>query len=222
MDSSDHDTMDEEEDVVSTGTSPPPPETQKPEMLVKEPSHLIAAMDRLRRDNTGIVFRNCDDTFKILLRNDPDADAGMVAGDICIVHGEDDPRDEIVRRVIDLDPDGYEDEHGTFVMESFCFPRTDLEAATETALRLNLLFASPMCRCQMYLIKDRRPMCVFCTLTSTSEDLKPHFCCVCQDASPQMHMRLQSCCSQYVHPSCLTKWHTTSGKTQCPMCRTDV
>lgn len=198
-------------------------------MLIKEPMHLTACLERLKKHNTGIIFHNCDETFKLLLRNDPTVLDGLLGSEICIVYSLDEngdattPQDEVVRRVVQLDPDVYEDEEETFVLGNFAFAADDLEGATEAAARINDIFAMTICRCQRYFIKDRSyrgsDMCPFCMLTSTKVDTMRQFCCVCQEISAKMHMVKQPCCSQYIHTACLTRWHGTAGKAQCPMCR---
>lgn len=198
-------------------------------MLIKEPTHLTACLERLRKHNTGVIFYNCDETFKLLLRNDPTVLEGLIGAEICIVYGLDEngdpatPQDEVVQRVVQLDPDGYEDEEDTFVLGNFAFDADDVEGATDAAARINDIFAMTICRCQRYFIKDRscqgNDLCPFCTMTSTKDDIARQFCCVCQEISAKMHMIKQPCCSQHIHTACLNKWHGTVGEIQCPMCR---
>lgn len=198
------------------------PITEK-QMLVKEPGHFIRCLQRMKQQNTGVMFYNYDQSFKILLRNDPDCPDGTLGGELCIVYMvDDDPKDEIVQKSIKLEPDGYVDEDGVFVLDSFSFGCDDISAALDAAARLNEVYVMSICPCQNYFIKDGGTMCLFCSLTSSKHDLHPRFCCVCQEASAQMHMLVQPCCSQHIHTSCLATWHHTSGKAQCPMCRSEL
>lgn len=204
--------------------------------LVKDTAHLLAFLRHIKMHNTGLIFYNCDHTIKFLLRNDADIEEDtMLGSELCIIHYPDDPKDDIVRQVLKLEVDVEEDENGDAIFHSFCFEENDHEGLLNMANQLNKIYRMTICRCRNYFIKcelnkpvppaygmplPRDPqICLYCLLSSTKEDISPHFCCVCQDVSAKMHAIKQSCCAQYIHKVCLDNWFESSGNYTCPLCR---
>ena len=210
----------------------PPPAPNLPQSLgdgplIKEPSHFLSCLRRLHTYNDAVMFYNVDRTFKLMIRNDPDlADENAMACDISIVHDRDNEDADYAEKwteILSLEHDGYYDDDSTFVLESFQFAVDELptsEAVTSAANKINDIYAMTVCPCQRYLIKDgHATICTYCLLSSSTQGLRPCFCCVCQESTPQMHMNLQKCCDQYIHNKCLTTWYAKSDQRLCPLCR---
>ena len=199
------------------------------DVLVRDPRNLLKVIKRLWKNKASVVFWNIDRTFKIMLRKNNDApiddpEDPHVYFDICLL---DENEDEMID-LFSLDNEGYYDEDDErqriFVLESLCLPIDDEEDERLEACmhRINGVYATTICACESYFIKDNAPMCCFCLLTSNHLDLQRHFCCVCQSDGVRKHMLQQSCCNQYLHRGCLHIWHTKSDNFQCPLCRKTV
>ena len=223
------------------GLKPPPPAVGAPSpapmtnVLVKDAKSLLGAMRRLHVANDAIMFWNTDETFKILLRNDPEGDISQdgMTWDLSIVWDDDDDDDDHLTRVMELEHDGFLEEPGTFVVDSgsiasmaaaFEDPdgNADLAKARET---INRVHAYTICPCAKYLIKDEdQRTCVFCHLTASPEDMQHHFCAICQSDGTRRHMVQQACCKQYLHRTCLASWASKGPSSTtalaCPLCRT--
>ncbi|NBX51753.1 RING-H2 finger protein [bacterium] len=207
---------------------PPMAPTAAP-IVIQDVDHLLSGLQRLKKNNDALIFHNHDNTFKILLRNDPDAEDETFSGDLCIYYPDETSQDEAVKRVVKLDTEGYEEDDVTYVLESFELQLSDREAAADMATYINRVYAMQICRCRRYFIRDVHDfaasarkgmeMCVFCTMTGTPTGMAPQFCVVCHEISPKMHMTTQLCCGQTFHTSCLDAWYESSGKMSCPHCR---
>lgn len=193
--------------------------------LVKDVRCLHACVQRLRNANDAVVFWNGSREFRIMLRNDPD-DAATVSFEVCIVPDDDDTGQALkrVNRVLELEHDGvFDDGDSTFVMEAYSLDADDLakdpRLLDKAMARLNEIYKFTICGCGAYFIKDAAPTCVFCQLTEDSISSAQHFCAICHDSSTSRHMRLQACCGQMLHTTCLATWEATSSSKKCPLCR---
>lgn len=191
--------------------------------LIKEPARLLACVQRLYTHNDALMFYNIDRSFKLMLRNDPDnnGEDDVYACDLSIVHDSD---DEHITEILALTPDGYFEDDTTFIIDSFQFKHEEMptsENVISSMEKINDYYAMTICPCSKNFIKDGGSICLFCTLTCSSQDLRTRFCCVCQESSLEMHMLLQPCCSQHIHTRCLQQWYTKSDSNRCPMCRAD-
>lgn len=68
--------------------------------------------------------------------------------------------------------------------------------------------------CQYHVIRDKHEICTECHLTASDDDLRVHFCSICQQETCGMLATRMACCDQYLHTTCLRKWHGA-----CPLCR---
>lgn len=186
-------------------------------MLVSDPEAMVATLKRLHALNDGVMFWNEQRTFKLMLRNDP-VDAESVACELAVVVDED---DEHMMRLMEMTNDGYIDEPGTLVVESWCFPLADfgIEEAAKVQHAVNRTYLYRVCPCNKYLIKDDGAVCLFCQMTATPESRRWHFCPICCEEGREMHMALQPCCAQRLHSRCLDTWIHKSGDDRCPLCR---
>lgn len=185
--------------------------------LVADADSLLAVLKRLHALNDGVLFWNEQRSFKLMLRNDP-MDADTVACELAMVY---DDEDESFQRIIELANDGYLDEPGTFVFDSWSFPAADLCAADVAKVMhaVNRAYLYRVCPCGKYLIKDDAPLCVYCQLVSTPADRDTHFCSICCEDGISMHMQRQPCCRQHLHSHCLATWRAKSRNDACPLCR---
>lgn len=198
-------------------------------MFVQDLRALRGALRRLQLHNDAVIFHNAEGSFKIMLRNDPsealdredDAAAAAAMGwDLSIVWDPDAGEDAGVARLAELEPDGYVDEPGTFVVDSGSVNLADdSDPELQRAMSaVNKLHATTVCPCGKYLIKDGEASCIVCHLTAAPGDLREHFCAICQSDGAKKHMRVQQCCAQMLHERCLASWKD-AGNTSCPLCR---
>lgn len=185
--------------------------------LVSDPHSMLTTIKRLHAINDGVTFWNEEKSFKLLLRNDPH-DADTLACELCILTDDD---DEVMARVLDLSTDGYVDEPGVFVLDSWSFEARYFgkEEAGKVMSALNAAYWSKVCPCASYLIKDDALVCVFCQMTLTQADRHPEYCSICCENGVRRHMKRRPCCSHYLHAACLATWKLTSGDERCPLCR---
>lgn len=187
-------------------------------MLVNDPVAMLATLKRLHVLNDGVLFWNEQRSFKLMLRNDP-VDPESVACELAIVVDED---DEGMMRVLEMmTNDGYMDEPGTLVVESWCFAASDvgLEEAAKVQHAVNRVYSYRVCPCAKYLIKDDAGVCLFCQMTASADNSSWHFCPICCEEGREMHMTLQPCCGQHLHARCMETWVHKSGDDRCPLCR---
>ena len=213
-------------------------------MMIQDARALLGALRRLQTANDAVIFWNAEGSFKLMLRNDAsealETDPDSMGWDLSIVWDEDEEDDDAntnsmrdVGKVLQLEPDGFLDEPGTFIVDSGSL---DLAAASEALgssdcggccedLRkvmaaVNKLHACTVCPCGKYLIKDAEASCIVCHMTSAPGDVRSHFCAICQCDGARRHMAQQPCCGQYLHVRCLSGWTGSwAGTPVCPLCR---
>lgn len=195
----------------------PPPQVPPLQPLVKDADSLLATVRRLHALNDVVIFWNEQRSFKLMLRNDP-IDAETVSMELAMVFDDD---DEVMLRIVDLTNDGYVDEPGTFVLDSWTSPAAEFgtDEAAKIMKAINDAYTWHVCRCGSYLIKDDAEICVFCCMTRSQADKAVHFCAICCEEGMRMHMDLQACCAQHLHRHCLATWRAKSGDERCPLCR---
>jgi len=186
--------------------------------LVSDAESMYTTIKRLHLINDGVLFWNEQRSFKLLLRNDP-VDAQTVSCELAIMHDDED--DEIEKILELLTSDGYTEEPGVFVLESWTFQMDsfDVEDARKVMNAVNDAYQYRICPCRKYIIKDEPLICVFCQMTRTAEDKQTHFCAICREDGMRMHMTCQACCKQHLHKHCLSTWQDESGDERCPLCR---
>lgn len=185
--------------------------------LVAEAESLYHSVRRLHRTNESVLFWNEQRSFKLMLRNDP-VDADTVSCELAMVVDED---DDDMARLMDLMTDGYLEEPGTFVLDSWTFKDKEFteEGARKIQFAINAAHRYRVCPCAAYVIKDDGAVCVFCQMTRTRADKESHFCAICCEDGMRMHMTRQDCCQHYLHKHCMATWRSKSGDERCPLCR---
>ncbi len=202
---------------TTTAAAPPPPAPG----IVRDPDVLFAVLQRLKIADDAICMFNADRSFQIMLRY-VDDDEDTLFFDVCLVK-IDEMEDAQWDTIAQLEHGGFLDQDHLVMGEwHISMKKPNHEVLQEAIACINRLYATTICPCNEYLIKDGGDMCPYCQLTSTPQDLRPAFCCVCQSETPQKHTILQPCCSQRIHTRCLAKWHARSHTEQCPMCREPV
>jgi len=191
--------------------------SKQPGMLVYDHLSMFHVIKRLHNVNDAVMFWNEERTFKLMLRNDPGDDAS-IGCELSVVFDEDDER---MQRVLDLTNDGYMDEPGVFVLDTWSFPEAEFsyEDARKVMNAINNAYLFKVCPCGSYMIKDDSSICVFCQMTSTPQGRLVHWCSICCEDGMAMHMRQQACCQQYLHAKCIRTWRAKSGDDRCPLCR---
>lgn len=185
-------------------------------LLVSDAGAMLNTVKRLHFINDGIIFWNEQRTFKLMLRNDP-VDADTVSCELALVFEDD---DEVMQRVLDLTNDGYMDEPGVFILDSWTHQLADFCAddARKIMNAVNDAYLYKTCPCGNYLVKDDAAHCLFCQMTRAPGQ-ETHFCTICCEDGLAMHMTRQPCCQQRLHAHCLATWRTKSGDDRCPLCR---
>jgi hypothetical protein len=196
-----------------------PPEARPPGVLIHDPEALVGVIKRLHATNDGVTFWNHERSFKLMLRNDPSPEAeDSVACELVMVVDEDDER---MATLMELDGDGYLEEPGTYILDTWTFKLAHLDAAAVAKVQaaINRVYLTTVCPCGDYLIKDDATYCVYCHMVGTPEDKTHHFCSICCDSGIRMHMTVMPCCQQCLHETCLRTWRHKSGDERCPFCR---
>ncbi len=185
--------------------------------LVCDADSLFTALKRLHATNDGVLFWNEQRSLQLMLRNDP-VDAETLSCELVLIF---EVEDEKMQRLLDLTNDGFFDEPGVYVLDSWTFQMNEFtpHAARKVMDAVNSAYLYRVCPCASYLVKDDGAICVFCHMTSKAEDRTPHFCSICCEDGMAMHMRRQACCQQHMHSHCLATWLAKSGDDRCPLCR---
>ena len=193
---------------------PPPDAKGREHCLVQHADSMASVLRRLHASNDAFLFWNEQCNFKLMLRNDP-VDPETLACELAIV------TDDTDSAIFELCNDGYMDEPGTYVIDSWSFPLDSFgaEDATRVMHAVNDAYLIRACPCGRYQIKDDAPMCTFCDMTSGPAQRTTHFCPICCDDGLAMHMQRMPCCQQRLHRQCIDAWKAKSGDARCPMCR---
>jgi hypothetical protein len=189
--------------------------------LLKSRDHFWAALQRIHSTNSGVTYTNEDDTFKLMIRNDPEGGAGKyMVMDLVIVAPEEEER---VVNALEMENDGWwdDDDPSSFIVESWEFDKKtpDEDELKEMMEYVNATYAYKICPCAKYFIKDQKEMCFYCELTASEDGIKKATCPICLSDGYMMHMKTTTCCSQIVHHDCARTW-SVKGKTgTCALCR---
>lgn len=193
--------------------------------LIADPLSLLAVVQRLHVSNDAVVFWNREETFKLLVRNDP-VDEETCSFELAILCDEDEPDGARMLKCLQLEHDGFFDEPGVFSVETLCV-RRDATASDPDLLRavgmINDVFEYTVCKCARYLIKDAQflvgepHLCLHCQLTARTGDADVDFCPICQEKSFTRHMETTPCCKQRLHTACADVWREKN--VLCPLCR---
>jgi hypothetical protein len=193
--------------------------------LISDPLSLLAVLQRLQSSNDAVVFWNREETFKILVRNDP-TDDDTCTVELAILCDEDEPDGARMLKCLQLEHDGYFDEPGVFSVETMSV-RRDATASDPDLLRavsmINDVYEYVVCKCARYLIKDAQflvgepHLCLHCQLTARTGDTDVDFCPICQEKSFARHMETTPCCKQRLHKACADVWREKNSL--CPLCR---
>ncbi len=186
-------------------------------VLISDPEAMAATLRRLHVLNDAVTFWNEQRSFKLMVRNDP-VDAETLACELVMIVDED---DEAMGDLMSLMSDGYLEEPGTFVLDTWSFPFETFSSkdADKVAKAVNSAYLYRVCPCGKYLIKDEGGVCLYCQMTATADDRAVHFCPICCEEGRAMHMTQMPCCSNRLHTHCLATWHHKSGDERCPLCR---
>jgi hypothetical protein len=193
------------------------------ENVVFERDNLWNVIKRLHAENDGVIFKSKDETFKIMIRNDPEGGAGRFAV-VELVIVVDDSEDDLYD-VLELDSNGWwdDEDESSYIVESWEFDRKEPDEAEldEMFEYVNKVYNYVFCPCGKYFIKDGKDLCFFCELTSTEEKLKKFECPICMDEGHEMHSKTMKCCSNKIHINCHKQWYNKGNK-KCAICRADL
>jgi len=192
--------------------------------LIKDPINFLDAVKRMTSDNIVIQFPNVDDSFVIMLRQLFDDDDASHTIEVVIVYDEDKDPSESFYSLLEMDGMGFfdEEDESSYIIDRFQFPTTpssDDDDLLDAVSRINEVYAMRKCPCNKYLIKDSGPICLYCHMTATPDDMLSHLCPICHDDGPRIAMATQSCCGQLMHSACLQRWFDKQKCETCPMCR---
>ena len=186
--------------------------------MISCPKRLWGAVERIHKNDTGVVFPNANESFQILIRNNPEGGAGHFAMiDVCIPNDED---DDMLARCLETYVGGVGFDGDEFIVHTFEFDtrKPSAEELAECMKRINELHATTICNCGKRFITDGKEMCLFCDLTATEEMLAETECPICLQTCLHMHSRTMACCNKKIHILCDANWYTKGNK-KCPMCR---
>lgn len=193
-------------------------------MLITNSENFLDAVRRIAAMNEGIVFDNCDESFEIMFRHNPECptmDAMMF--DALILYDEDNDTTGRFRKL--LQREVFETEDDEYILARFYIEHaaTSTSESVKAAMeKLNAFHSIRVCPCNNYFIRDGKPMCFFCHMTSTAEALECAMCSICHEETPRITLHTQTCCGQIMHMHCLDKWHKSDASGEnpsCPMCR---
>jgi hypothetical protein len=189
--------------------------------MITNPTYFLETMKRMYASRSGVMFRNEDGTFAMVLRCDSDITYRM-AFDIDIVYDEDtDPTGAYHQLLVN---ECMETEEDVFNVVSFDICK-DAEPTSEDVTRaiklVNECHSYRLCPCNKYMIRDDHPMCFHCHMTATEADMKIETCTICHEETPRIGMKPQPCCKQYMHTRCIETWYNSSASKnpRCPICR---
>ena len=189
-------------------------------MLVKDPKYFLESLQRMYLMNQGFPIANEEESFEIILRPDTGVVDGMDFEIVILYNPGKDPNGTF--RGL-LEREGYETDDDEFVLDDFYIPQDagpDSESVAHAMKIVNTCYTYMICSCNKYLIRDSKPMCCYCHMTATEEDMKQETCTICHEETAKRGMRSQSCCKQYVHLRCISKWTMTNPT--CPVCRAET
>jgi hypothetical protein len=192
--------------------------------MISHTERLWSAMERIYEANSGVAFKNIDDSFKILVRNDPEGSAGhFMAIEVAIIV---EPDDDILMECVNnyVNAAGFDSpEEQEFIINTFEFDKRDPDAEDleEFMKFLNDLQQTIICSCGKRFITDGKDMCVFCDLIATPEKLQTFECPVCLEQCKELHSHTMKCCNHKIHLLCDVNWYKKGNK-KCALCRAEL
>jgi hypothetical protein len=194
-------------------------------LLIESNDRLHNALVRIHDANSGIVFKNKTDDFKILVRNDPEGGLGhFMTFEVLIV--VEDVGDDILSACLDnyVNAVGFESpDSQDFLIDSFEFDKRQRseEEIEEFREFLNALANTTVCPCGKRFIHDDKDMCIFCDMTATPEKLAEFDCPICLEKGYDFHSKTMKCCGNRIHVLCDSTWYRKGNKT-CAFCREEL
>jgi hypothetical protein len=192
--------------------------------FISSNDRLHDVLNRIYNANSGVVFKNKTDEFKILIRNVDEGSRGhFMTFDVAIIVEE---GDDVLLKCLEnmINAVGFDSpEESEFVLDQFEFDKRERSEEEEEEFRtyLNRLQGTIVCPCGARFIHDGKDMCLFCDLTSTPEKLAEFECPICLDKGHEFHAKTMSCCKAKMHIMCSDKWEK-KGNSKCAMCRADL
>lgn len=196
-----------------------------PNKLVNNPSALLALLTRLKTANDNVAFRTTGG-LRVMVRNDPEADADDFMFDVSVVVEDELP---CIVKAIKNEIDIMEDDAGVIVVEEYTFGRSDGESLKGAMDFLNVVNMWTVCPCGEYLVKDKyhdpeSNMCYYCELTRGTAAEGQVYCPICMTDGYERWMVATECCKQKMHKRCRENCITTShlrnsDSPKCPLCR---
>jgi hypothetical protein len=193
-------------------------------VIVADTKALLEAAKRIASRNDMIIFKNVTNEFRLFLRCvDADDELCMDTGIIFEAESE---TESFLSDVITVDSDLVHENEGIAVYHEDDIPITiDTTDPRLTIFmnKMNELYASSLCSCGSYLIKDGKSRCVLCELSRGTSNVI--LCPICQDEGSERCMVKRPCCGQYIHNVCWRKYmashstKTTGYDPICPLCR---
>jgi hypothetical protein len=193
-------------------------------VIVADAKALLEAAKRIALRNDMIIFKNVTNEFRLFLRC-VDADKELCL-DTGIVFENESENESYILDVVTVDSDLVYENDGIAVYHEDELPITiDTTDPRLTIFmnKINELYASSLCSCGSYLIKDGKPKCIVCELSRGASNVI--LCPICQEEGSERCMVKRPCCNQYIHTVCWRKYmasHSvkmTGYDPPCPLCR---
>ena len=195
-----------------------------PAVIVADTKALLDAAKRIASRNDMIIFKNATNEFRLFLRC-VHADEELCL-DTGIVFDHESENDSFLMDVVTVDSDLVYENDGIAVYHEDDIP-TNIDTTdprlTIFMTKVNELYASSLCPCGSYLIKDGKSRCVVCDLSRGTSNVI--MCPICQDEGSERCMVKRPCCNQYLHVVCWRKYvasHNAKASgydLSCPLCR---
>ena len=216
----------ENDNETSVARSPPATESDVSTMFIKNAQNFASALRRLNAHNDAIIFWNAARDLKLMIRADlSEEDDEWMTFDFVLVYDAETDRSGTRFEMMDLEHDGYyDDDEDLFFIDDFRMPKRpsfDNEDMIKAMNLINKFYATRVCPCSKYMIKNGESSCTYCLLTADAKDAMEFSCPICLDTIFGCHAVCQPCCSMHLHRACLDTWSNQSmdSARRCPLCR---
>ena len=194
--------------------------------LIQNAENFLNGLKRLYDTDEAIVFPNIDETFVVMIRSEQEheCDDEMIF-EVLIVYDVNKHSEQFLQL---LEREVIENDDDEFFLGRVCISKTstkDSEDVTRDMQRINGFYAMRICPCNRYFIRDVYPVCIYCQMIASEEQMQCSTCTICHEETPKIAMAPRPCCKQSMHMHCLDRWLNSEASGEnptCPICRAPV
>lgn len=194
-------------------------------------TYFFEALKRLWPGQT-LTFSNIENSFEFLLRpvldhEDMMEPATEMRFELLIVYDADKDDDGEFEQLLDREFNNNED--GEHLVDEYV---VDKSKTAEESFEITYMMSTMnryaryrVCPCSKYLIKDNEPLCIYCHMTASEQDMTLETCMICHDESPRVTMEPRPCCKHLMHKRCIKRWcnsEASGDEPTCPTCRAPI